>query len=662
MKKIFPLLLLCCALLAAIQARAQITITNFRSTSSSPVIIYEPGVSASGFSGSFQATITRNVGTVISDPYLFYVYVVAAPTANPDAPNNVTISSVTLPSTWTANGTGRESGIITGNFFLNYNNTSNGTKSKMELLYRRGTVVAVSNTTDFEIRRICTNGTANGEGNNICQSQIVPFTSSPAVLSGQNRQLTNMVYRWEYNYRYPADDWHTISGAEGQNFQPWDCWQPVHYRRVILYEYTNIWGQKYHEHGSNSNPVSIIPNTLIADGVYKLRNRRSNQLLEIGGGGSASLTSGTRANQWPATGTANQEWVISATGNGRYKILNRNSGQALEIGGGNEAQPEGAGANQWPYWGGLKQQWVIMPMYGQGYVSIVSANSAQVLEIGGGSPTNTQPGAQANQWPYQDENHYQSQWELIPVSVPTSARFPGVYTIQNVNSTHVLEIGGAAVDGGETSQQGPYGGTSNQQWTLVETDLGYFKIINRNSGLALDVSGAGTNGGEPVIQWPYGGGQHQQWSVDEVSPGVYKLLNRYSGQALEIGGAATQQGAAANQWPYWGNPNQQWTLTLVSQNRPATQSGTTSVAKSGERAVLPALSVYPNPTSTALHLALPGNVNIKSVTVSDLRGAAVPAARRQHTNEVDVSALPAGTYLVNLVTDQGNYHQKFVKQ
>lgn len=523
-----------------------------------------------------------------------------------------------------------------------------------------------------------------GIGTGICASQNVPYTSKPGWIFGQELEFPQgsdgnayrwQVYRWEFNYSGNDNDWHTINGAEGQHFRPWDCWQTVYYRRVILWERTNIWGQAYHEFYANSNVVTVIPYVSITPGIYKIRNRNTGQVLEIGGGGSATIIDGTRANQWHSVGTSNQEWNVTATNSGMYKIINRNSGRALEIGGSTWGltQP-GTGANQWPYWAGKNQQWLFQPVYGaQGYFTITNANSGQILEIGGGAPINAQAGAGANQWPYAGEDFYEQHWELVPVNVPASTRFPGVYTITNVNSQKVLEIEGAATNNGATASQSSYTGTANQQWTLVDAGNGRFKISNRNSGLVLEIGNSSTAHTAPAQQGNSGNSPNQQWTVEEVTPGVFKIINGNSNQALEIAYALTSDGAAATQYPYANVAHHHWILTQVSQNRmaapPTTDTNrqlkaaqllTTNVDHKLEAA--PKLSLYPNPASTVLNLSLSTKSKFASVKISDMRGALISSIRYQGGSQLDISSLAAGVYIVTVSDGKQEYHQKFIKK
>lgn len=476
--------------------------------------------------------------------------------------------------------------------------------------------------------------------------------------------------QWQYSNSNNWDDWHDINNATNRHFPPGACVQTTYYRRKSTH--INYDGINHREEWYLSNSDVIIPYMTINEGVYQIRNRYTGQILEIGGGATATYTNGTYANQWPYVGTANQEWVISLVSDGMYKIINRNSGQALEIGGGNDPQPTGSLANQWPYWGGKKQLWLFLRST-RGYYTISSANSGQVLEIPGGS---TQQGTRAGQYTPNTGAPW-AQWELVPVNVPSSSRFPGVYTIENLNSHQVLEVGGAATNNGATTNQYPYVGLASQQWTIVDAGNGLFNVINRNSGLALEIGGSDVTPGAIAQQWTKNTGTNQQWRIEEISQGsgTYTFTNVNSNQRLTIGSysTTTDAGATANQWPDYAGINQKWILNLVSQNRTSApvkvsasqQSKSANAPNASTSRKLeesPTILLYPNPASTVLNLVPSNGTDITSVKVMDLRGALVSQASYQGNGHVDISALAAGVYFVTASDGQHEYHTKFIKQ
>jgi len=544
----------------------------------------------------------------------------------------------------------------------------------------------VSNAVDFSIRpdpiapttyRCLTQG--NGQGW-ICKTQYVPWTTLPADIGGTTcvpEGCNDDVRDVDWQYSYDGINWsNTNNKVSNWYYTPWACWQPVHFRAAVLQRKTNIWNQVYHDFDHNSNEVNIIPYVTIASGVYKLVNRQTNQVLEIGGSGNANLTAGQHANQWPDNGTANQQWTILLTENGMYKLVNRNSGQVLQAE--TIRSLRGEHVNQWPWrgsgeYGGTNQQWLIHPVYNTGYYFITNAVSGLSLEIGGGSSVYSQAGAHANVWPESNDNSYNQQWQLVPVSAPAATAFTGTYTIQNVNSAKVLTVNNQDAPVTQASSVG----IATQQWSITEAGNNAFKITNRFSGKVLEIGGSNPNQGAAAQQWANGNTANQLWSIEQVgsSPVTYRLMNRSSQLYLDMEWASKVDGAPAIQWPWYGSTNQQWILTRVHVNRPANNAPTNETGYS-QAEVLAAttpqtanaitkLEVYPNPASTMLYLNMPGLVSeLTSVTVNDLRGAIVSSARYIGNGQLDIASLSAGTYILTVSVRNGNkqYHQKFTKQ
>ena len=139
-------------------------------------------------------------------------------------------------------------------------------------------------------------------------------------------------------------------------------------------------------------------------GNYKLINRNSGQALDVIG---QSTANGAGVDQWPYSGTANQQWNIVSVGSGYYKLLNRNSGQALDVAG--QSTANGARVNQWPDNGQANQQWSIVSV-GSGYYKLLNRNSGQALDVAGQSTAN---GALVDQWP--DSGTANQQWSIVQV-------------------------------------------------------------------------------------------------------------------------------------------------------------------------------------------------------------------------------------------------------
>ncbi|WP_246101170.1 RICIN domain-containing protein [Streptomyces cyaneus] len=76
----------------------------------------------------------------------------------------------------------------------------------------------------------------------------------------------------------------------------------------------------------------------------------------------------------------------------------------------------------------------------------------------------------------------------------------------------------------------------------------------QGSGKALDVANASTADGATLIQWPYGGGTNQQWSLLPSIDGSFRLVNGKSGKLMQSPNST--QGAPLTQLPDNGADNQ----------------------------------------------------------------------------------------------------------
>jgi hypothetical protein len=72
------------------------------------------------------------------------------------------------------------------------------------------------------------------------------------------------------------------------------------------------------------------------------------------------------------------------------------------------------------------------------------------------------------------------------------------------------------------------------------------------------------------------------------------------------------------------------------------------------------ISIYPNPVSNLIHVALPNKQTIKSYVIYDVYGRKVRDV--QMTDEINVSELNNGLYWMILFTDNKSYKTKIIKQ
>ncbi|TRX30088.1 family 43 glycosylhydrolase [Flavobacterium franklandianum] len=118
-----------------------------------------------------------------------------------------------------------------------------------------------------------------------------------------------------------------------------------------------------------------LPIQAMANGLYKIKQKNTTKLVEIGGavyGNPASII------QWEDNGGLGQQWWIQATGDGYYTFISALSGLAMEIGGCSVSNL--ASAAIWTPNGAPCQLWTITDI-GSGNYSITNKNSGKALEI-----------------------------------------------------------------------------------------------------------------------------------------------------------------------------------------------------------------------------------------------------------------------------------------
>ena len=88
---------------------------------------------------------------------------------------------------------------------------------------------------------------------------------------------------------------------------------------------------------------------------------------------------------------------------------------------------------------------------------------------------------------------------------------------------------------------------------------------------------------------------------------------------------------------------------------------TTLGASLSNGAARAALTLFPNPASDVLSIALANGAEVESATVTDLRGARVAGARFEN-GQLHVASLASGVYVLTVSDGQKQFHERFVKQ
>ena len=143
----------------------------------------------------------------------------------------------------------------------------------------------------------------------------------------------------------------------------------------------------------------------IPGGRYFLRNSASGDVLDVPGGNTAN---GTRLEQWPFNGGANQQWTLTDLGCGLYTIMNVATGKSIDVNG--QSLYDGGVVDQWDYTGGANEQFLLTPAAtGSTAYRIDNLNSLKALDDPGYSNT---AGTDIDQWWYLGGSN--QQWTFVP--------------------------------------------------------------------------------------------------------------------------------------------------------------------------------------------------------------------------------------------------------
>jgi uncharacterized delta-60 repeat protein len=83
------------------------------------------------------------------------------------------------------------------------------------------------------------------------------------------------------------------------------------------------------------------------------------------------------------------------------------------------------------------------------------------------------------------------------------------------------------------------------------------------------------------------------------------------------------------------------------------------ILSTGEFTNTNAFSLYPNPVKDILNIDLLDNTSISSAKIFDLQGKLI---LEKASNDIDVSSLSAGLYLIKIATEKGEFTKKFIKE
>ena len=142
----------------------------------------------------------------------------------------------------------------------------------------------------------------------------------------------------------------------------------------------------------------------------------------------------------------------------------------------------------------------------------------------------------------------------------------GIYTIQNLNSGHYLDVPYAKTESGTNLWQCTYNGGTAQQWSLRDNGDGSYMIIAKCNGLAVDMTGGGQpTDGQNIECYTPNATTAQKWVLTRqalIPDGVYRITNSSNtGFRLDIAEASTESGKNVHLWSARDKDSQKFRFT-----------------------------------------------------------------------------------------------------
>lgn len=231
----------------------------------------------------------------------------------------------------------------------------------------------------------------------------------------------------------------------------------------------------------------------------------------------------------------------------------------------------------------------------------------------------------------------------------------GTYFIRNRASGLMLDVNAASTADGASMIHSEYNGNDNQKFILTHLGDGNYKILAKHSGKSLDVTGASLDNGALLIQHSYHDPieHHQNYIIVATGDGYYKMIPEHSGKVLQVNGVSG--GGLVHQWTNTGQTNGQWNFSATAAV--ATVAAALPIA---DKAV--SLSVDPNPVTNAVTIRAANTKESQLyVRIYNTSGTVVSSRQISNGQLLDMSALPAGVYIINVKVGKSVFSKKVIK-
>ena len=200
---------------------------------------------------------------------------------------------------------------------------------------------------------------------------------------------------------------------------------------------------------------------------------------------------------------------------GTYRLRNRSTAKMLDTDG---SSTNGAPVKEYSASGSIDQQWVLSLVPGTTYFTLSSAANGKYLDSLGNTNDGLAIGLR------DASSNSNQQWQVVQTDA-------GFYKIISVANGKCLDTGGQDAEG--AGMQGWYGNSSwNQQWKFVNVTpavkptglISQFRPVTASSSLAGHLPENAVDGNTTVSRWTANGGSYPQWWRIDLGA-VYNITN-----------------------------------------------------------------------------------------------------------------------------------------
>lgn len=457
---------------------------------------------------------------------------------------------------------------------------------------------------------------ANG-GNVICDWNEVTYPGSYAETGSKSENCKrttiegnaqNCTWRPTSNYSYVAL---TADNAKSYCSSYSGCQSSKNDMMYLRFSNKGVPSAGYTE--APSGPVAA---SFSEGAAYRIKNVNSGLYMQVEG---ASAENGANVQQWGTDGTSVHDiWKFYSAGNGYYYIASAvgdGGTYVLDVAG--KKTDNGTNVDIYQYNGGTNQQFMLTANGDGSYkirTAVTGENSA--IEIAGAS---TAAGANIQQWEINGVNC--QDWILEPVTDPGCAMDTGlIYTFENVNSGLVMDIVNAEMKDNSNVQQYSSNGLNCQKWILKEFGSGNYYWIRSQQDNSYALKAEGKENGSNIDIVAYSTKDSAQlFRFTKNLDGSYSILSHASDDVclVETAYASNDNGANIQQWESTGSSCQKWNLHTEKITTPATTTSVTTTVTTTTTTV-PSTTV-PATTTESVTPQIPGDVNDDGLfTVADV--------------------------------------------